>query len=387
MLPANPAVLSQSAQVLQQRARGGSTACATAGCPHIVAAPPAEAFPSTSRAAQLRLAVVAATLTAIPAVVARRHRRRVNTRQASKIVRPVRSSSQETYGEVDTPAHNTVVRAHSPSLATGHSLWHDVSLHVKSWLDEDVGLYRYVNEMPQGTMDKFEVMTQTPHNEISEDLKGSKRLHEYGIPVPFNYGCFPQTFRDPDIVDDISGVGGDDDPLDVLDLCRQAVGVGEVVQCRPLGAVCLIDDGQADWKILAVNVSSSSDPLAQATSIEDVERIAPGRIQEVVGWIERLKCSRSNAEECSLHTEIYTSEQAVSLIQTDYESWQALVAQAGADGLSKGHWIHHGKAGAWEKLQRTLLLAIPHDWVQWAHARNQRHAPVQTLVPEELLER
>ena len=32
------------------------------------------------------------------------------------------------------------------------------------------------------------------------------------------------------------------------------MGVGEVVRCRPLGAVCLIDEGEADWKLLLLLV-------------------------------------------------------------------------------------------------------------------------------------
>ncbi|CAE8581657.1 unnamed protein product, partial [Polarella glacialis] len=161
------------------------------------------------------------------------------------------------------------------------SMWHKVDLTVRDWLDEDTGLFRYVNEMPLGALQKFEVQTTLATNVIREDAKGSRKLQAFGKPVPFNYGCFPQTYRDPQERDDIYDAPGDDDPLDVIDLSPQVVGVGKIACCRPLGAVCLIDEGQADWKIIVVN-TELEDPLASARSIEEAERIAPGRIEKAL---------------------------------------------------------------------------------------------------------
>jgi len=220
---------------------------------------------------------------------------------------------------------------------TGVSLWHDVELHVKTWLDEDTGLFRYVNEMPQGSLQKFEVQPHVPENAISEDPKGSTRLAAFGRPVPFNYGCLPQTYRDPEKVDELYNAPGDDDPLDILDLGSQTVGVGEVVQCRPLGAVCLIDEGQADWKILAVNTEQPG-PLAQARSVDDVERIAPGRIAECLKWIDDFKQS-SGKGEAKLHFEVHDAQRAIGLIEQDHVSWRGLIAEVGSEGMARGHWV------------------------------------------------
>jgi inorganic pyrophosphatase len=227
------------------------------------------------------------------------------------------------------------VPVYSAPKAADFSLWHDVDLHVRSWLNEDTGIFRYVNEIPLGALQKFEVMPDAPRNAISEDEKGTNGLKTYGVPVPFNYGCFPQTYRDPNDVDAISGVGGDDDPLDVLDLGSTAMDVGAVVRCRALGAVCLIDKGQADWKILTVNVDEDG-PLAKARSIEEVERIMPGRVSEVLGWIDGLK---KNSREGNLDWQIHGIEQAVDLLERDHASWRRLVHETGSDGRARGHWI------------------------------------------------
>ncbi|CAE7237753.1 unnamed protein product [Symbiodinium pilosum] len=192
------------------------------------------------------------------------------------------------------------------------SLWHDVDLYVKSWLDEPTAMLRYVNEMPMGTLRKFEVQPDAPNNAIEEDMKGSKKLAAFGKPVPFNYGCFPQTYRDPEKADDLYQAPGDDDPLDVIDLADTPTEVGTIVRCRVLGAVCLIDEGQADWKVLVVNVDSKS-ALANAYTVEDVERISPGRIQACWTWMDELKRGGGKGN-ATLHREIHDANRALKLI-------------------------------------------------------------------------
>lgn len=248
-----------------------------------------------------------------------------------------------------------VTTMQTPQPVTGTeapSLWHDVDLHVKTWLDEKTGLLRYVNEMPLGSLKKYEVQPGAPNNAIVEDPKGSARLAGFGRPVPFNYGCFPQTYRDPQQLDEIYAAPGDDDPLDVLDIGNASSGVGQVVRCRVLGAVCLIDEGQADWKVLAVSVDSP-DPLADATSIEDVERISPGRVQQCLQWIDDFKksCGKDTAK---LHWEIHSADRAMDLIEKDHASWQNLIKEASPDGIARGHWIR-GPAGTQPKAHAKAL--------------------------------
>jgi inorganic pyrophosphatase len=255
------------------------------------------------------------------------------------------------------------IRWYQIPAETGVSWWHQVELHVKDWLDEDTGLFRYVNEIPRGALQKFEVQTGLRHNAIMEDAKGTRRLQEFGQAVPFNYGCFPQTFRDPEELDDIHGAPGDNDPLDVLDLTQEAVDPGAVVSCRVLGAVCLIDEGRADWKVIVVNVEAK-DPLASAESIEDVERLAPGRVHEALRWMDDFK-QHSSKSGTVLHFDIQDRKHAVKLIEKDHEAWSRLVAEAGSDGKARGqHWIREpqeSQLGSAQVLQR-----------QWAPRRSPR---------------
>src|SRR5208282_3246542 len=59
---------------------------------------------------------------------------------------------------------------------------------------------------------------------------------------PANYGFIPQTLAE------------DDDPLDVLVLCQEAVAPLTLVAARAIGLMTMVDSGKKDHKILAVAV-------------------------------------------------------------------------------------------------------------------------------------
>jgi inorganic pyrophosphatase len=194
--------------------------------------------------------------------------------------------------------------------------------------------------------------TKQPQNLITEHQSGSKKLQAFGVPVPFNYGCFPQTIRDPTKIDEISGLCGDNDPTDVIDLTKAFVDPGAVVNCRPLGAVCLIDEGKADWKIIVVNVDVES-ALSDAHSIADVERIAPGRIDEALKWLDDFK--RHSTADSRLRFEVHDAHCAVNIIKGDHASYCSLLGEVGATGYARGHWI-----GSSPQRNQWIGTAIPH---------------------------
>jgi inorganic pyrophosphatase len=50
---------------------------------------------------------------------------------------------------------------------------------------------------------------------------------------------------------------------------------GSVVRVKALGAIALIDEGETDWKVLAIDVT---DPLAnEINDIDDLEKKMPGK--------------------------------------------------------------------------------------------------------------
>jgi inorganic pyrophosphatase len=52
---------------------------------------------------------------------------------------------------------------------------------------------------------------------------------------------------------------GDNDPLDAIEIGTRQWAVGALVRVKVLGALAMIDNGEADWKLIAI---STEDPLA-----------------------------------------------------------------------------------------------------------------------------
>uniref|UniRef100_A0A6B2LGD8 inorganic diphosphatase n=1 Tax=Arcella intermedia TaxID=1963864 RepID=A0A6B2LGD8_9EUKA len=79
-------------------------------------------------------------------------------------------------------------------------------------------------------------------------------------PYLWNYGALPATWEDPEVVHPETGFRGDGDPIDVLEIGKFTHKPGDIIRVKVLGALGLIDEGEMDWKILAIDIR---DPTAQ----------------------------------------------------------------------------------------------------------------------------
>ena len=87
-------------------------------------------------------------------------------------------------------------------------------------------------EIPKMTKAKMEVATKEEYNPIAQDSNsdGSPRYYTYGTPF-FNYGLIPKTWEDPNLKS-ARGYGGDNDPLDVMEMGSGALEMGSITPCR-----------------------------------------------------------------------------------------------------------------------------------------------------------
>jgi inorganic pyrophosphatase len=108
--------------------------------------------------------------------------------------------------------------------------WHDVTpgdgLPVR---------FTAVVEIPMGSSVKYELDKETGMIRLDRILYSA-------VYYPANYGFIPQTLAE------------DDDPLDVLVLCQEAVAPLTLVKARTIGLMTMMDSGKKDHKILAVAV-------------------------------------------------------------------------------------------------------------------------------------
>lgn len=133
------------------------------------------------------------------------------------------------------------------------SYWHDLPLAASA-----TTLHAFI-EIPKDSRAKYEMCPTEPTNPIKQDEKNGKPRN-YNLDIKWNYGAFPQTWEQPDHEwKGLEGYGGDDDPVDVVDISSFSVPTGSVIVCKPLAALAMIDDGEVDWKVIVIN---AKDPIA-----------------------------------------------------------------------------------------------------------------------------
>lgn len=167
------------------------------------------------------------------------------------------------------------------------SPFHDIPLYT----DSTGSIVNMIVEIPRWTNAKMEIKVSEPLNPIMQDVKkGKVRFVNNCFPYHgyiWNYGALPQTWEDPSHVDPNTKAKGDNDPLDVCEIGQRLWARGDIRQVKVLGTVALIDEGETDWKILAIDIT---DPLAdQINDVNDIEQYMPGYLKATVDWLKIYK--------------------------------------------------------------------------------------------------
>lgn len=138
------------------------------------------------------------------------------------------------------------------------------------------GSVNVVVEIPAGTNAKWEVAK--PDGHLKWEIRdGKPRIVKY-LPYPGNYGMVPRTLLPKEL-------GGDGDPLDVIVL-GPAVERGAVVKANLVGVLKLLDGGEQDDKLLAVEAGS---PLDSAGDLSELEAQFPGVLAIIETWFSNYK--------------------------------------------------------------------------------------------------
>ena len=120
-------------------------------------------------------------------------------------------------------------------------------------------------EIPQGSRAKYEIDKTTGLLKLDRVIYSS--FH-----YPVNYGFIPQT------------LGLDNDPLDILVLCSQAIQPLCLVEAQIIGNMQMIDSGDKDDKIIAV---AAKDP--SVNHIKDISELPKYFFSELKNYFEQYK--------------------------------------------------------------------------------------------------
>jgi inorganic pyrophosphatase len=236
------------------------------------------------------------------------------------------------------------------------------------------GTYNMIVEIPKWSRRKFEIATGELYNPIKQDVSGGRscvhvfasdavassisrhsRYNRAAAPscVPhslstlvfhtrlqvkngtlreyawgdmiFNYGCVPQTWEDPKFVHPDTQAGGDNDPIDIVDVGAKMWSTGSIVRVKLLGVLAMIDDGETDWKLIGIN---AEDPAADLLNdIDDLAVHMPGASEALHRWLKYYKTPTINkfAFEGAAQPRAFAKQ----VLEETHEQWRKLVEAQG----------------------------------------------------------
>jgi len=239
------------------------------------------------------------------------------------------------------------------------SLWHDVSLvHIDPTTELATPYLNFVCEIPKFSRKKYEIATDEEGNPIKQDSKkGQLREFKKGD-IFFNYGCFPRTWEDPTFIHhDTMGCRGDNDPLDVCEIGLRIVQPGEVRPVKVLGVLCMIDDGEADWKVVVIDATDKWAPFLN--DIEDVEKHLPGQLDAIREWFRTYKIPDGKPPNVfGLEERFMNKKYTMEIIKECNAAWKDLIT-----GKKERELVQHDDevVKLVRKLSKSNLLSMVED--------------------------
>lgn len=139
-----------------------------------------------------------------------------------------------------------------------------------------------------------------------------------------NYGAMPQTWEDPRYVEESTGLAGDNDPLDVVDVGKKACTPGEVYEVRPVGALAMVDGGEMDWKIVVVRAGGPDAAWLDASKPTNSQR---AQLQLLKEWFRDYKIPDGKApNEFAFEGKFLGPDVALQVIAEQHRLWAWLVS-------------------------------------------------------------
>ena len=168
--------------------------------------------------------------------------------------------------------------------------WHQVSPHTES---HDV--VKGIIEIPKGNRAKYELDKESGLLRLDRVLFSS-------MYYPHNYGFIPQSYCE------------DHDPLDILILSQIEVVPLCIVEAKVIGVMRMLDNGEADDKIIAV---AAGDP--SVTHYNDISELPPHMTTEIMSFFEDYTKLENKTV---VVEEFFDKETAMQILDNSYKMYQ-----------------------------------------------------------------
>lgn len=175
------------------------------------------------------------------------------------------------------------------------NIWHDIQ---KERITPEE--FEALIEIPKGSKAKYELDKQT-------GLIRLDRILYTSTVYPANYGFLPLTMTE------------DNDPLDVLVLCSDAIYPMTLVKCKPIGVIRMYDEDELDEKIIAVPIGDPS-----YKDYDDIDMLPAHVFEEMMHFFEVYKTLEhkitSVKEICHKDVAIQTIKKCLDLYIKEFKS-------------------------------------------------------------------
>lgn len=175
--------------------------------------------------------------------------------------------------------------------------WHHVSPgdHIPEFVNGII-------EIPKGSRAKYELDKKSGLLRLDRVLYSS-------VYYPANYGFIPQSY------------GDDNDPLDILILSQIDFNPLCIVNAKVVGVMQMIDQGEADDKIIAVAADDVS-----VNYVNDIDQLPPHFTKELRHFFEEYKTLESKKV---IVEEFQNKEVAQKIVAQSFEDYRKLIARQG----------------------------------------------------------
>ena len=159
-----------------------------------------------------------------------------------------------------------------------------------------------------------------------------KRVHrKYGLPPIFNYGFIPRTWSDSDL-------GGDGDPIDLVDVSwKELKPVLAVSDYLVLGVLGLIDQGELDYKIIAIEATEAHERGIK--NLKDYSMKLPNSLEAIKVWFRDYKLLEGKKQNKFVwNGEILSADKAMEILHESNQHYKLLL-QDKQRMTEKSYWF------------------------------------------------